>query len=423
MQKLIFNMIKYYKQIIPLLVFLLTIGYVILGDVSLYIFGEANSIWYKYIFIAIIVLAYLFFILITRQLDVFFARKFGFTDVHRYWAHGSTSQITEHNRAIISHLIKNSKELRVVSVTGDWDLIRPFSESEFSDIFGRNNISLKIILCNPSSDFLNDHSKNEDHQEVNRLISKILNNTTKFKSVNADVRWTSHQPIFHYIATENEIHFGYYPKGERGHSSHRYIVNSKDPLFRSLEIWFNSLWADSTKARIDSNKSEIISKNKVIFLDRDDTLVSDIGYKVAKSKTEINILPGVIDGLKLLRNSGYKLIIVSNQQAVGLGVVSQNDFILQNKLIKEVFKDSGVMFDKMYFCLHTETESCDCRKPKPGLFMQAQQEFNIDSSKSHFIGDSTSDLNVGNYIKELSIHIVEEKNSFTDIVRLILNNR
>jgi len=210
-------MVKYYKQIIGLITFLFTIGYVVLGDITQVIFGENNSAWYKYAFLAIIIIIYMVFLLLTSQLDIFFARKFGFSNVHKHWSPGTSVEISGHNKKILMYLISKSKEIRIVSVTGDWDLIRPFSETEFNEIFAKNNISLKIILCHPNSTFLKEHAKNEENQETERLKSKILTNSKKLLALNADIRWSLHQPAFHFLSGDDEIHFGYYPKKERLH--------------------------------------------------------------------------------------------------------------------------------------------------------------------------------------------------------------
>lgn len=133
-------------------------------------------------------------------------------------------------------------------------------------------------------------------------------------------------------------------------------------------------------------------ENKVIFLDRDGTINKDFGYVYQKSKLEF--LPGVIEALHLLKDAGYKLIIITNQSGIGRGYFSLNDYNEFNQYMIEELKKLNIEIDKVYYCPHTDEDKCNCRKPNIGLFEKAIKEYNVDIEKSYVIGDNKRDLSV-----------------------------
>ncbi|SDX74664.1 D-glycero-D-manno-heptose 1,7-bisphosphate phosphatase [Acetomicrobium thermoterrenum DSM 13490] len=134
-----------------------------------------------------------------------------------------------------------------------------------------------------------------------------------------------------------------------------------------------------------------------VFLDRDGTLIEDVGY--LSSISQIKVLPRVVDGLKLLKSMGYLLIVVTNQSGVARGFFSE-DFVQNvHDILGRLFKDNGVAIDAFYYCPHHPTEgfppynvNCDCRKPKTGMIKRAICEYDIDISNSWVIGDSLVDV-------------------------------
>ncbi|SIN74862.1 D-glycero-D-manno-heptose 1,7-bisphosphate phosphatase [Acetomicrobium flavidum] len=133
-----------------------------------------------------------------------------------------------------------------------------------------------------------------------------------------------------------------------------------------------------------------------IFLDRDGTLIREVGY--LSSLTQIEILPDVPKALKLLKSLGYLLIIVTNQSGVARGFFDE-PFVLQvHSVLQERFIEQGARIDAFYYCPHHPTEGkppydidCDCRKPKTGMLKKAASEHDIDISRSWVIGDSLVD--------------------------------
>lgn len=130
-----------------------------------------------------------------------------------------------------------------------------------------------------------------------------------------------------------------------------------------------------------------------VFLDRDGTINEEVEYLHEPEK--FKLLPNVLKGLKKLQNMGYRLVIVTNQGAIGLGYYTKEDFYRVNRRMFQDFAPAGVNIDKIYFCPHNAAENCACRKPNTELIDRAVRDLNIDLSNSFIIGDKTSDLETG----------------------------
>ena len=145
-------------------------------------------------------------------------------------------------------------------------------------------------------------------------------------------------------------------------------------------------------------------KNKAVFLDRDGTINVDKGY--IHKISDLEILPNVIEGLKLLRQAGYKLITVTNQSGIGRGYYTAEDYInFRNELLKRLNK-RGVFLSGDYRCSHTEEDNCNCRKPKTGMLEQAARDFNLRLNDCWMIGDSSTDILAGMNSFCKTIHIL-----------------
>ena len=135
-----------------------------------------------------------------------------------------------------------------------------------------------------------------------------------------------------------------------------------------------------------------MSDKKAIFLDRDGTLNKDSGY-VHKIK-DFEILPGVIEGLKMLQDE-FIFIIITNQSGIGHGYYTVDDFHAFNNLLVKTLANEGIEIKKTYFCPHLREDNCECRKPKTKFIDDIIDEFDIDIKKSWMIGDHPSDIEFG----------------------------
>lgn len=132
--------------------------------------------------------------------------------------------------------------------------------------------------------------------------------------------------------------------------------------------------------------------NRAIFLDRDGVLIENRSEYV-RMWSDVEIFSGAIKSLVGLR--GYKVVVVTNQSAVGRGLMTIETAHSINNQLMEAVKIYGATIDAVYMCPHSPDAQCNCRKPNPGLLLQAADELSLDLSRSWMIGDAWSDLLAG----------------------------
>ena len=139
---------------------------------------------------------------------------------------------------------------------------------------------------------------------------------------------------------------------------------------------------------------------KACFLDRDGTLIEERNYLADPALAAL--ATGVPEALRLLRNAGYLLIVVSNQSGIARGYFTTEQLNAVEQRVGELLAEHGLSLDANYYCFHHEkgiipeyARSCDCRKPKPGLLLQAVRDFSLDPAQCLMIGDKVSDLQAG----------------------------
>jgi len=152
-------------------------------------------------------------------------------------------------------------------------------------------------------------------------------------------------------------------------------------------------------------KRNLKNKQKCIFLDRDGTINLYKGF-VTKAN-QFDLIPGVADAIKMINNSEYLAIVITNQPVIARGETSFEELNNIHNKMETLLGEKGAYLNAIYFCPHHPDKGfpgevrelkiiCDCRKPKIGLLLKAQKRFNIDFSKSYFIGDSDIDVKTGN---------------------------
>lgn len=133
-----------------------------------------------------------------------------------------------------------------------------------------------------------------------------------------------------------------------------------------------------------------------VFLDRDGTLIKHVEYLHDPEKVEL--LPGVIEGLTLLQEAGYLLIVVTNQPGIGFGYFPKEDLFRVNKRMLRELSNAGVRIDAIYYSPSTKAENSRCRKPHTGMIDRAVRDKRILLSGSVVIGDSTGDIKLAENI-------------------------
>jgi len=135
---------------------------------------------------------------------------------------------------------------------------------------------------------------------------------------------------------------------------------------------------------------------RAVFLDRDGTIVDDPGFLHEPDK--VKLLPGAAEAIRRLNDAGYRVIVVSNQSGIARGLYSVRDYEMVQERLGALLTAHGARIDAAYFCPHHPQfpgpggASCECRKPGLKLFQEAQAAFDIDFSRSWWIGDRLSDV-------------------------------
>ena len=132
---------------------------------------------------------------------------------------------------------------------------------------------------------------------------------------------------------------------------------------------------------------------RAAFIDRDGTIARDVPY--CSRPEDLELLPGVSDGIRLLNENGFKVIIITNQSGVARGYFTKDMLERIHNKLEDVLAGSNAHVDAIYYCPHHPDDGCDCRKPNPALIFLAAKEHNIDLERSFFIGDSSQDIEAG----------------------------
>jgi len=180
-----------------------------------------------------------------------------------------------------------------------------------------------------------------------------------------------------------------------------------------------------------------MSKAKpAVFLDRDGVINKDNGY--VSQIDDFEFIEGVIDACLALKEKGYLLVVITNQSGIARGYFSEEQFHTLTEWMDWSMADRGVDLDGIYYCPHHKDEGvgefkidCECRKPKPGMLLNALDDLNIDVETSILVGDKVSDLQAGisagiknNYLVRTGKEITKQGESlasgvFDDLASLV----
>lgn len=167
------------------------------------------------------------------------------------------------------------------------------------------------------------------------------------------------------------------------------------------------------------------NKQKAIFLDRDGTINKYVGF--LRNIDDFELIDGVSEAIRHINQSGYLAIVVTNQPVIARGEVTWDELHEIHRKMETLLGKDGAYIDGIYICPHHPDKgfegerpeykfNCDCRKPKPGMLMQAAKDFNIDLSLSYMIGDSDNDMKAGEMGGCRKSMKVDECNSLYKIV-------
>ena len=146
-----------------------------------------------------------------------------------------------------------------------------------------------------------------------------------------------------------------------------------------------------------------MKKNIAVFLDRDGTINEEVGY--LDSLDKLKIIPSAYEAIKLINESEMKAVVISNQAGVARGLFPEDFVKITHEYLQNALRKKGAYIDNFYYCPHHPTEGiepyrqvCNCRKPAPGMLLQAAQDLNIDLTRSYLVGDRFNDMEAGKKI-------------------------
>lgn len=160
--------------------------------------------------------------------------------------------------------------------------------------------------------------------------------------------------------------------------------------------------------------------NKAIFFDRDGVLNKERKDYV-KNIGDLEIFSNIVEPIKKLKNSGFMIVVVTNQSAINRGLTTQKKIDEIHLKFQEFLIPHNIKIDKFYICPHRPDENCVCRKPKPGLVIKAKNELHLDLESSWLIGDNDTDIQAAITAGCKSIKI-ESNSDLPIVVQQILNS-
>jgi len=155
---------------------------------------------------------------------------------------------------------------------------------------------------------------------------------------------------------------------------------------------------------------------RIIFIDRDGVINKDPGgwteHSYVTKWEQFLFLPNSIKALKKLCDAGYEIILISNQGGISKGHYTLGELGNINERMNQELEKEGARIKKAYYCIHQESDNCNCKKPKTGLFEQAEKELDITPKGAYFIGDGKMDVEAG---KKLGLKTILVLSGKTDI--------
>ena len=151
-------------------------------------------------------------------------------------------------------------------------------------------------------------------------------------------------------------------------------------------------------------------KARAVFLDRDGTIIHDADY--CSDPGQVELFPGAHEALRTLKAEGYKLIIITNQSGIGRGFFTVEQYrAVEAEVLRQL---GGGLIDATYFCPDVPDRPSKCRKPAPGMILQAAGDHQVDLSRSFFIGDKEIDVECGHNAGLRSIRVRTGFDKMTD---------
>jgi len=148
---------------------------------------------------------------------------------------------------------------------------------------------------------------------------------------------------------------------------------------------------------------------KAVFLDRDGTIARDVQY--CRRVEDFELLPFVPQAIRLLNQHGFKVVVITNQSGIGRGYFTEETLFSIHQFMRQELARYGAFLDAVFYCPHRPDDICRCRKPRPGLLIDAAKQFSINLSDSFIIGDHETDIIAGKAAGCRSILLTDGSNN------------
>jgi D-glycero-D-manno-heptose 1,7-bisphosphate phosphatase len=150
---------------------------------------------------------------------------------------------------------------------------------------------------------------------------------------------------------------------------------------------------DDPVPRDDQQSRFVSALEPAAFLDRDGTLIEDVGFP--RDPELVRLVEGAAAALRCLAAANMRLVVVSNQSGIGRGLISVDEARSVHERFVGLLADEGIVLDGSKYCPHPPEAGCDCRKPSPGMLLEAAEDLRLDLGRSFMIGDKVSDVEAG----------------------------
>ncbi|HEX6546351.1 MAG TPA: HAD family hydrolase [Bryobacteraceae bacterium] len=150
---------------------------------------------------------------------------------------------------------------------------------------------------------------------------------------------------------------------------------------------------DLKKNSVEVGPATTAESRKAFFLDRDGTLIVDRGY--IRRTEDIELFPDTIGTLQELQTRGFLLVVVSNQSGIARGLITNEEARAVSEAFCRILRENGIIIASARFCPHLPDAGCECRKPRPGMLLEAGRALGIDFSQSYMVGDRRTDCEAG----------------------------
>lgn len=163
-------------------------------------------------------------------------------------------------------------------------------------------------------------------------------------------------------------------------------------------------------------------KTKILFLDRDGTLIDEPENGIIDSLEKLQLISGVIPALLRLKEAGYCFVLVTNQKGIGTEQFSEENFLKPHQAMMGLFESQGITFEAEHICPHLAEVGCECRKPKLGMVKEYLNNKKYDLTDSYVIGDRDTDVELAKQMGVKGIKLGQEGDeTWNKVVDHILN--